>query len=47
LKQKGKGEGIFEGNINGLAAIEVGSGRGARLVWRFFAVAVGFLSCSE
>ncbi|KAJ8441664.1 hypothetical protein Cgig2_019051 [Carnegiea gigantea] len=46
LKQKGKGEGIFEGNINGVAVIEVGSGRGARLVWRFFAVAVGFLSCS-
>ncbi|KAJ8437820.1 hypothetical protein Cgig2_013436 [Carnegiea gigantea] len=46
LKQQGKGEGIFEGNINGVAAIEIGSGRGARLVWRFFAVAAGFLSCN-
>ncbi|KAJ8453089.1 hypothetical protein Cgig2_014852 [Carnegiea gigantea] len=46
VKQEGKGEGIFEGNINGVAAIEVGSGRGATLVWRFFAVTAGFLSCS-
>ncbi|KAJ8444283.1 LOW QUALITY PROTEIN: hypothetical protein Cgig2_029696 [Carnegiea gigantea] len=43
-EQRLKQEGIFEGNINGVAAIEVDSGRGARLV--FFAVAAGFLSCS-
>ena len=46
MKQKGKGEGISEGNINRVAAIEVGSERGVKLVWRFFAVAVGFLSYS-
>ena len=46
VNAKGQRGGDFEGNINGVAAIEVGSERGARLVWRFFAVAVGFLSCS-